>query len=149
MKKFRYLIFFRLPEFFKSADVQSHCAVEKRNKWWYCPDGPVVKKSNSLKSQVKKGLTSIVVTASRRRSTQAAYKQPKLVTSSSLPRGDSPPLHLQASFDSSGSNSLPSSQEEESVRRLQEKLRLEQLDVSKVSTSSESDQSYHSASEGT
>ena len=129
--------------------IRTHYAVKQRNKWWYCPDGPVVKKSNSLKSQVKKGLTSIVVTASRRRSTQAAYKQPKLVTSSSLPRGDSPPLHLQASFDSSGSNSLPSSQEEESVRRLQEKLRLEQLDVSKVSTSSESDQSYHSASEGT
>jgi len=115
--------------------------------------GPMGKKgnSNSLKSQVKKGLTSIVVTASRRRSSQTATqaKQQKLVTSTSSSRqarGGSPPLHLQSSFDSNGSNSLPSSQEEESVQRLREKLAAEQLDLSKLSD--ESDESYHSASEG-
>lgn len=111
----------------------------------------------SLTSQVKRGLSNIV----RRRSSRNQEQPPKLVkqpsnpgsgsrsrpkrTASSASAASSSSFHL--SFGSSSSqNSLPSSQEEESVRKLQEKLRNER-DLLDLSTSSD-EESYHSASEG-
>ena len=118
---------------------------------------PTSKKS--LTSQVKRGLSHIV----RRRSSRNQDQHPQLVkqesnpgtrssrnrpqrTASSASATSSSSFRL--SFGSSSSNSLPSSQEEESVRKLQEKLRNEQINLEEEVFSSD-DESYHSASEET
>jgi len=134
-------------------------------------------KKISLKSQVKKGLTNIVrrkssaaktlqqnaiiksssqenppqalVTAPNHTGHQSLLdKLPQRTVSNTSSVNSSPRLfNLQLSFDSSG-NSLPSSQEEESVRKLQEKLSQDKelLELSGTSSTLSSDDSYHSAS---
>jgi len=119
-------------------------------------------KAKSLKSQVKKGISSIVGKGSKlsvgtssssssshstvaeqiEKSVQKTHEGRRSRGSS----GDKSDLSA-LSEETSTTNSLPSSQEEESVKKLRENLIDTDLNFSK-SSSSDSEDTYHSASEG-